>query len=419
MRADRSSPDAPVTKKPLNISILNGVLRALFVFSPRLYRRADLAELRPRRILVARPDHIGDAILATPAIRALRRRYPDASVTFAVASWSAPLFPHLAEADEVFTIDPPWWIAKRNGRAGHADRFRIWRTFIARLLELRRRRFDLCLELRGDVRQIVAFGWFVRPRAIVSYRRNGGHFLTDGWLLPRADRHEALQDLDLAAMVGCGIDDPVPRIALGAKARAATHDLLRQHGFDGDTVLAVIHPSAKQANAWPQPHFIALLDAMMEDRRIRVVLTGARSDRTLHRALEAVAPTRIVSCAGLSLLEVAALVERADLFVTADTGPMHLLNGTATRSVLLFGPTKPQRFAPFGSTHRILEAGWCCDEELHDVCRLDPTGKSGRCMASLDADRVIREVRSVIAEIDGEHERRFPEATVIEARVAP
>jgi len=319
--------------------------------------------------------------------------------------------------DHVFVIDPPWWIAKRKGRVGIAERVRIWRRFLARLAELRTRHFDLCIELRGDVRQIVAFGWFLRPDVLVACRRNGGHFLVDAWLPTDAERHEALQDLDIAALAGCETDDPVPRIDPGPVARDTAAALIRDHGFDDGRIVVVLHPSAKRANAWPVAHFKALLGEMMRVPGIGVLITGAEGDRQMHRELEAAGPGRIASVAGLPLPAVSALLERADLFVGADTGPMHLLNGTATRSVLLFGPTKPARFAPFGERHRIIEAGWCCDEKLHDVCRLDPQAAHGRCMASIGVKRVFEAVSDAVTEI--EHARGHAGVAVIAATASP
>jgi ADP-heptose:LPS heptosyltransferase len=413
----RSTDSIHAVKKKLAIALLDATLRIALFPIPRKRTTVSLRDLRPRRILVARPDHIGDAILATPTLRAVRRRYPDAELTFAVASWSAPLFAHDEHIDHVFVIDPPWWIAKRKGRVPIPERIRIWRRFLARLIELRDRRFDLCIELRGDVRQIVAFGWFLRPAALVACRRNGGHFLADAWSPPAADRHEALQDLDIAALTGCDIDDPEPRIDPGRPARDTAAALLREHGLDDGRFVVVLHPSAKRANAWPVAHFRALLDRMMHIPGLGVLITGAEGERQMHRELEAAGPGRIASVAGLPLPVVSALLERADLFVGADTGPMHLLNGIATRSVLLFGPTKPARFAPFGERHRIVAAGWCCDENLHDVCHLDPHAAHGRCMASIGVERVFDAVSEIVAEI--EHERGRADAAIIAATASP
>lgn len=379
--------------KALVIAALDFLLLPFALLRPRRLSADMLARLEPSRILLARPDHIGDAVLATPALRALRARFPAAHITFAVASWSAPLFRHNRDCDELLVVDPPWWIRKRGGAAGARARWTQWLAFARHLREIRRQRYDLCVELRGDVRQILAFGVIGGARHIIAYRRNGGHHLADGWLPVREDRHEAVQNCDLVQLVGCDCADPVPRIVIGDAERQSVRQMLLARGIGVDTPVLLVHPGAKRVNQWPQRHFRSLLEALVRLPALQVLLTGAPQDRAGHRDLEAVAPGRIHSLAGeASLPQLVALLERATVFLCADTGPMHLLNGLSTRSVLLFGPTRPERFAPLSGPHEVLRAGSCCASYLHDECLRAPGAPESPCMASIPVQAVYERV---------------------------
>jgi ADP-heptose:LPS heptosyltransferase len=308
-----------------------------------------------------------------------------------VASWSAEVFRHNRDADELLIVDPPWWVAKRNAGLSLAARVASWHAFGRAILAIRRHRFDLLVELRGDVRHIVAFGCLGGVRHIVTYRRNGGHFLADLALPACDERHEIAQGTDLVARLGGA---PVPALppmpALHGPAESARiMAMLRASGITADPVLVVIHPGAKAVNRWPLERFAELVTRLHRRENVRVVVTGSAAEAPLAEKLRLAAPACVIPMAGrLSLLEMAALLELADAFVCGDTGPMHLLNAARTPAVLLFGPTQPARFAPLTRHHVVVRGRACCDAALHDVCHSRPGASYSACMESIRLDSV-------------------------------
>jgi ADP-heptose:LPS heptosyltransferase len=381
--------------RSMGVAAIDACLRVAFALSPRVRRKADVAALEPRRILVSRPDHIGDAILAIPALAALRERYPRAHITMMVASWAAEVYRYNRNADALLVVDPPWWVAKRNAGIGVRRHLASWRAFLARIGEIRRGRYELLVELRGDVRHIVAFGCLGAVRHIVTCRRNGGHFLADAWLAARDERHEMRQGADLVALLGARATDTIAKLHSPAESLAIA-GLLRAHGILPHHHVVVMHPGAKPVNRWPVENYAALASRLLRDPAVRIVVTGSAAEAPLANAVRAANPLRVVSLAGrISLLELAALLERASLFIGADTGPMHLLNACATPALLIFGPTSPARFAPLSAAHAIVRAARCCEAALHETCRESAAGGPGACMRSVDVESACKALETL------------------------
>jgi heptosyltransferase-3 len=314
-----------------------------------------------------------------------------------VASWSAEVFRHNRDADALLVVDPPWWVAKRNPGQRLAARLASWKAFARAIVAIRRQRFDLLVELRGDVRHIVGFGCLGAVRHIVTYRRNGGHFLADLWIASREERHEITQGTDLVARLGGQPVMNVPALHGAADSARVAH-LLRENGITADDILVVMHPGAKPVNRWPLERFAELITRLQRREALRVVVTGSASESQLAETLRSVDPARVIALAGrLTLLELAALLEVADLFVCADTGPMHLLNAGDTPAVLLFGPTQPARFAPLTHHHVVVRAAECCDAALHDVCHARPGAAHSACMRSISVESVVNAIEPILA----------------------
>lgn len=376
--------------KRMLIAFIDALLCLAFPW--RCLRRRPSALRATRRILVCRTDHIGDAFLSLPALARIRAHYPEAHLTVLVASWAAPLLRAAGGHDELLICDPPWWVAKRNSRFGKSETeggwFALWQT----IRRLRARRFDLCVVLRGDVREIVAFGVFGGARFLLTRQRNGGAALAD--LAPAIDDalHECDQNLMLVGALGLAAFPatfPTPYTAADA-ARAEEWLSKRQNRPASRTV--ILHPGAKWVNRWPAEAYAELIRGLATQQGdVRILLTGSASEAALCERLAAELPGRTQSLAGkLSLTDTAALMAAVNLVVMADTGPMHFLNAVKTPALLLFGPTAASRFAPRGPHITVVSAGECCNAALHETCSRAAPGAPSACMAQLAPATVLR-----------------------------
>lgn len=393
------------------------LLRALAPLSPRARTPDPLTQLpRRARLLVSRPDHIGDLLMALPALARLRARLPEAHITLLVASWAQPLVAHTPLADQVLVLDPPWWTQKHGGRRPWGQRLREWGTLLRQTLALRRQRFDLALELRGDLRFIGLFGLLAAPRWFATNVRHGGGFLAH-LAVPlvetdhEIDQNHALVDHLLAACGKVALPAPTGSHAPDAPGVPVARPLqwrpaqdqkvterLQAAGLSANQRFVVVHPGGKWVNRWPLDRFVALCQWLRQAHpALAIVVTGGPQDLAMAQALVVAAPG-VHSLAGqLSMMETAALIARARVYVGADTGPMHLLNFLQVPSVLLFGPTQPERFAPRTDGACLLRGGPCCREDLHEVCERAAPDQPSACMQQIDLASVQAALSAHIA----------------------
>lgn len=350
-----------------------------------------------RRILVVRVDLIGDVVLSLPAVRVMRRAYPDARIDMLVLRSSAPIL--AAEGDllaQVIPYDPGVW-----RRPGGFLQVGAWREAIALIRRLRASEYDLALSVSGDIGSILTRLSGARRRvgyADEAYRR----FLTDTLPGGRYQRHqhEVRYVLDLARVAGGSIHSGDERLALhvlpeaNARMRLILDEARQARGRAGPTI--ALHAGARngQAKRWPADHFAALADRLAREFDALVVLTGGPAEEPIARLVQGLATSPIFDLVGkTSLPELAALLAASDLLVTGDSGPMHIACAVNTPVVALHGPTDPGLSGPTDPHALVLwRRLWCApcyDASATAECRFgNPV-----CMKSLGPDLVFAAAR--------------------------
>lgn len=302
-------------------------------------------------ILLIRLRLIGDVVFTTPVIRALKRRFPDARLAYVVEREAAPIVAGNPHLDEVIVV------SRTRGVRRVIDDLRLAVT-------LRRRRFDLVVDLHGGPRS----GWLTL--ATGARQRIGYQVQGRSWIYTRAvrrprelrPRHSVVNQWDLLhAIEGWTGDAPAPaRDAVEMPADAAAErrvaERLAAAGVTGSHELIVVHVSAGNPfRRWPEPAFTELVTSLAASDRRRIILSSGPSDRdaaariagAARRALGPHRAERVVDFGEFDLPELRALVTRSRLFIGGDTGPLHVAATTATAIVGIYGPTLPARSAPW------------------------------------------------------------------------
>jgi lipopolysaccharide heptosyltransferase II len=292
---------------------------------------------------------IGDVVLTTPLVRAVRRAYPNARLTYLVEPQAAPVVEANPHLDEVVVAPLLSGLAR-------------WRTDVRLGLRLRRERFDLVIDLHGGPRSswlTLASGAPVRIGYAVAGR---GWMYTQQVARPRGhrERHSVRNQWDLLESVIPDAPPPTPESDPVEMPQRATDSArltarLDELGIGSTTELVVVHVGAgNDFRRWPESSFaavVAALDAAEPNRRI-ILTTGAaqaeRADmvRRLATALGARSERLTVAC-DLDLAELRSLLERAALFVGGDSGPAHVAATTAIPMVVLYGPTTAAVWGPW------------------------------------------------------------------------
>lgn len=331
----------------------------------RLLRRAllrTLAFARPYRfpapgidrILVIRPDHIGDVLLITPALRRLRRAFPESEITALIGPWSTATLAHNPHIDRIETCRFPGF-ERSQPRPGVRAYRQLWRE----AARLRGEEYQLALNLRPDFwwgAALAAFGGI--PYVWGFDAPECAPFLTHA-LPERLDEHQAAANLRLAgaaASVGAAVEDEDTRLQFAytpADDRQADA-LLHTAGIPAASALIAIHPgSGAPIKNWPVAGWHAVGNALAQDERVRFLITAGPNEQPLAREVAAGLPRQRTTMAGQTSLGVlAALYARCALVMGPDSGPLHLAVAVGAPSVTLYGASDPARFGPWGPAAR-------------------------------------------------------------------
>jgi ADP-heptose:LPS heptosyltransferase len=349
---------------------------------------------RAERILALRLDRLGDLVTTLPALQALREAAPEARIELAVGSWNEPIARSLPFVDAVRIVDAPWaaW--------GKKASFREARRAVASGGP-----FDLALEFQGDVRALLLAALSGAPLRAGYGETGGGYLLTHpaSW---DESRSWYWQNMELVRTLfpgaGGSVQAPtVPYNFLDESDRQEARDLLASSGLAGvPRPLIGIQPSAgRSLKEWEPAKFSSLVDALAG--RATVVLTGASADASLVEQIASRARARPGVVLGAPLRAFAALIERLDVFVTGDTGPMHLCHAVGTPNVAIFGPSDPRRYGPDDALglRRVVRHELFCSP--CNMIRRPPSEclrpPAPECLAAISVERVLAAVLEALA----------------------
>lgn len=323
----------------------------------------------PARILVVKLDHVGDVILATPALRALRSALPDAEIDMLLAPGSAVVLEGSQNLARILYYD-----SRRYRRS--ADRQAGGEGALATLREIARGGYSTVVELRGD-------WWTLLLPFLAGARRrvDRGSVRIGDWLarrLPGRDRgrpslHEVETNLEVVRPLLNGKVPESPRveIAIRTDVRDSMLRKLREAGVDLGAPIVCIHPAATwRPRAWRAERFAAIADWIQEHYHAQVVFIGSAEERDVEAAVRAETrgPRAFWFAGALSIAEVGALLPHARLYIGNDAGPAHIAAACGIPSVVLFGPQEPRRFRPWSERSIVLHHRVPCFPCRQVVC---------------------------------------------------
>ena len=361
-----------------------------------------------RSIIVFKQRNIGDVLLATPAIHALRCAWPSARIAVAVNSGTEAMVSGNPDIDRVIVFDR---------MARDAGGPRRWREEGRFLGEIRSWRPDLAVQLtEGDRGAILGLLSGARFRVGVAPAREGlwwkDRLFT--YLAPRPDRfrHTVLKDLDVVAAAGIAPADTSLRFHVSGEDRRRAWEKATEAGLGGKPY-AVVHPGSRwKFKCWTAAGMAGVLD-LLETRGIRPVLTGAPdpAEQRLVREIQDLRGRGVPALVGiLTLKELGALIADARLFVGVDSAPMHMAAAVGTPAVAVFGPSGAFNWAPWdgidwGYTperkagiryvgrHAVVQKDWECVPCGKDGCE---GTKRSRCLEETTLEEVARAVEHVL-----------------------
>jgi len=304
---------------------------------------------RCTRILVIQTAFIGDIILTTPMLRAVKKRYPHASVDVLVTPRTAELLIGNPHIDEIMTYD------KRGEARGIVNFLRVARA-------LRRHVYEVALLPHRSWRSaFLAFCAHIPDR--IGFDASPASVLYTHTVTYQRDVHETERNLHLLSPLGLNAADPTPEIHTSRDDEERAREHLKMDAADeGRIVVGVGAGSVWPTKRWLPEGFADVADRLIAERGADVILFGGPDDVDVcNRIASAMKHRPLIAAGRLSLRESAALIARCRVFVSNDTGLMHLAAAVRVPVVAIFGATVPAfGFAPYGDMHTIIEKTLPC-----------------------------------------------------------
>lgn len=352
----------------------------------------------PQRIVIVLPTWVGDAVMATPALRAVRRAFPQAYIAWYAGRLARDVLAGLPWADAVLPA-----VRKPRGLGGTVKGARL----------LAAEHFDTAVLLSNSFRSALLCR-LGRCGRLVGYGRDGR-----GWLL--SDRLRAPRDgqgrfvptpaltyyLRLAEVLGAGVSDRRMELAVEPEYEQEADSLFARMGLAPDRPIVVLNPGAHfgSSKLWPAERFAAVADALRERHGAQIIVNAAPSEQEIAAAV-AVAmrqpPEITFSQIENTLGLLKAITSRCSLVVTGDTGPRHVAAALGVPVVTIFGSTDPRWTEIDCPRERIVRVDVPCGPCQQKVCPLPAGAEHHQCMTRISPEMVLQAAGELLAATQGQ-----------------
>jgi heptosyltransferase II len=340
-----------------------------------------------KKILLARTDRIGDLIITTPAIKAVRNAYPDAHIAMIARPYAEEILRGSPYIDEIILYD-------KYGKHKSA-----WAT-LGFALRLRKRGFDRAIIFHPTNRMHIISYIADIPRRI-GYDNNMGFLLTDRIKNTKhlGLKHERDYALDMLKALGIDSDEKELFMPMDSNDILRAEEIISYNGIKKNEKFIVIHPGASCASKiWPSERFAKLADILMERHHVKIVIVGGIGEKDIFcaDAVRRFMQNEAVSIAGkLNLRTLAALMKRSILFISNDSGPVHIAVAFGTPVIDIFGRAQPGlsplRWGPLGAKDIVIHKDVGCK----DRCLAHNCQRTFACLRAISVDDVYNAALSM------------------------
>jgi heptosyltransferase-3 len=325
-----------------------------------------------RNVLIIKLRYIGDVLLATPTVRAIKAARPDVRITMMVNRGTEDVLSGNQDIDEIVVLDKGSLAAQ-------------WRLIAG----LRHRQFDTVIDLTDGDRSAF-LSWVSGAPVRIGFNdehRWRGRYYTQVIQPMSGVRHRIDRDLEVLKPMSIQAVSKDPQLWLTPEEEHSADQLLDQLGVQGSQPMVILQPGARYwFKAWPPDRYAELADRLRSQHGCQVLIGGSDQDIDLVQQIRQRAKSSLVIMAGRTTIkQFAAIVKKSALFVGNDSGAMHVATAVGTPVVALFGPSNPAEWGPRGGAAEVIYKGLDCRTCFHPTCL---RGEQN-CMQLITIDEVI------------------------------
>jgi len=333
-----------------------------------------------KRILIFNVNWLGDVLFSTATIRNIRRNFPGSFIACVIPSRCYPVLKGNPHLDEIIIFD------EDDRHKSIFERFNFIRS-------LREKDFDLVFLLHRSFSRALICRLAGIPKRIGHYTKKRSFLLTQKIMPPPRDSlHRIDYYLDIIEHAGLKVEDRYTEFYFSEEDTISVREFLSKNSVNDKDFIVAINPGGNWlSKRWPKEYWAELADKLIEKFQAKVVITGGHNDHNLAEQIKARMKFKpIIACAVFNIKQLGALAKMASLFITADTGPMHIANSVGAKKIIaIFGPTSPEITGPCPLNNAvILQKNVGCAIPCYNLkC------KDNRCMKSITPDDVIKAVK--------------------------
>lgn len=335
-----------------------------------------------KRILIFNVNWLGDVLFSSAAIRNIRRNYPDAYIACVIPSRCYSILKGNPYLDEVIIFD-------------EKDRHKGVLSKLNFISLLRSKKFDVVFLLHRSFTRALICRLAGIPERIGHYTKKRSFLLTKKIIPPKRDSlHRIDYYLDVIDKAGLRIEDRFLDFFFSPEDEKHVDNFLSKNSVDEKDFIVAINPGGNWLpKRWAVDYWASLADKLIGELGQKVVITGSISDLKLAGQIkEKMIEDPIIACGSLNIKQLGALAKRADLFITADTGPLHIANAVRCKKIIaIFGPTSKEITGPYPAGNVVfLQKDVGCALPCYKVnCR------DNRCMKAVTPDDVLTEIKKI------------------------
>jgi heptosyltransferase-2 len=345
-----------------------------------LTRAGEVNTIGAMKIVARAPNWIGDAILAMPALASLPKNFPDAEIWVCASGWTKGIFDSLEWIKETIPLS--------NQNSLNSTR--------RDAQELKKHAFDIGILFTNSFGSALLFSLAKIPQRW-GYARDGRHLLLTKRVrtsLLDVPRHHLHYYLSLISKLGLETVPAELDFPLTEEAASQAQGLLQSLSLDTTKPILLLSPGASYgpAKRWPAPFFASLASLLQENQNAQIAIIGSAADAEIARSIAALMVDQPLDLTGkTSLLQLAGVISQSALFITNDSGPMHLANALKVPVVAIFGPTDPRVTGPYQKPAKVLQEHVPCWPCFYRECPFEH-----QCMTQISPEMVYEESQDLL-----------------------
>jgi lipopolysaccharide heptosyltransferase I len=327
----------------------------------------------PKKILVVKPSSLGDVVHSLPFLNVLRETFPKSEIHWVIAKGLEDLLRGHPMINKIWVINKDMW-KKLSHIHDSLYELRIL------LKGLKEENYDIVVDLQGLLRSGIITAFTAAPlRVGFQEAREGSRFFYTHRIKGGKDIHAVDRYLKIAAFLGCDITEVCFPLPLYADSSLVTRYSLPTNNY------AVIAPGARwKTKRWPPEKFGELTSLLP----LQTVIVGSKGDEGIAEEVVALSKGKAMSLAGkTNLRELIEIIRGARVFVSNDSGPMHIAAALGVTVFAIFGPTDPVRTGPYGKGHIVIKEDISCAPCFRRCCH------DLKCMENLSAEKVLEAMK--------------------------